>query len=80
MADAEDYVRAMLLQQQRKRECLNTAVLSGFQSAGISLAVAGGLSYSLAQYSDVSACVRVPCNASCVVVVMGALAAQHLLA
>jgi hypothetical protein len=24
--------------------------------------------------------VRVPCNASCVVVVMGALAAQHLLA
>lgn len=52
-ADA-DHVRALLLQQQRKRECLNMAVVSGLQSASISLAVSGGLTYALAQYSGVS--------------------------
>jgi hypothetical protein len=45
MAEASDHVRALLLQQQRKKECLNSAVLAGLQSASISLAVSGGLSW-----------------------------------
>lgn len=49
-----DHVRALHLIQQRKRECLNMAVLDGLTSASISLAVAGGLSWSLQQSSDVS--------------------------
>jgi hypothetical protein len=52
-----DHVRALHLMQQRKRECLNYAVLDGFISASISLAVAGGLSWSLQKSSDVSVCV-----------------------
>lgn len=51
MEDASDHVRALVLQQQRKRECLNNAVMAGAQSAVISLVVAGGLSYSLARAS-----------------------------
>lgn len=53
-----DHVRALQLVQQRKRECLNYAVLDGLTSAGISLAVAAGLSWSLQKSSDVSCCVR----------------------
>ena len=47
-------MRGLQLLQQRKRECLNSAVLDGCVSAGISLAVAGGLSYWLRQSSPVS--------------------------
>lgn len=49
-----DHVRALQLMQQRKRECLNSAVLDGCVSASISLAVAGGLSYWLQKSSPVS--------------------------
>jgi hypothetical protein len=49
-----DHVRTMHLVQQRKRECLNAAVLDGLTSASISLAVAGGLSWSLMRSSPVS--------------------------
>jgi len=49
-----DHVRALHLIQQRKRECLNMAVLDGLTSASISLAVAGGLSWSLQRGSPVS--------------------------
>jgi hypothetical protein len=51
-----DHVRTLHLVQQRKRDCLNSAVLDGLTSAGISLAVAGGLSWSLQKSSPVSAC------------------------
>lgn len=51
-----DSVRALQLIQQRNRNCLNSAVLDGLTSAGISLAVAGGLSWSLQQSSDVRNC------------------------
>lgn len=49
-----DHVRTLQLVQQRKQECLNSAVLDGLTSAGISLAVAGGLSWSLQRSSPVS--------------------------
>jgi hypothetical protein len=54
MADGLDQMRTLQLVQQKKRECLNMAMLDGLTSAGISLAVAGGLSWTLQKGSPVS--------------------------
>lgn len=43
--------QSLQLVRQRKRECLNSAVLDGLLSAGVSLGVAGALSWGLQQSS-----------------------------
>jgi hypothetical protein len=53
MADGLDHVRTLQLVQQKKRECLNMAILDGLTSSAISLAVAGGLSWTLQKGSPV---------------------------